>query len=64
MSELKMHSRQRSFILIPELSENTMLTIIALAFLLLHIFAGTILQRTPAGEASTPQQAENPSSFD
>jgi hypothetical protein len=42
--------------------ERALIAAIAIAFLILHILAGTILQRTATGEPATPRE-EAPSSF-
>jgi hypothetical protein len=49
---------------IPELSEKAFITAIALAFLFLHILAGTILQSAPASKIVTPQEEAQPSLYD
>jgi hypothetical protein len=43
------------------LSENALITIIAVGFLFLHILAGVILLKTPA---ATPQEEARPSLYD
>jgi hypothetical protein len=54
----------RSSARLPVVSENALLATIAIGFLILHILAGTILLRTPAGATTTPQQETRPSSYD
>jgi hypothetical protein len=64
MSENKNRARQKYLFQISELDEMTLITIIALLFLLLHILAGTLLQRSPASEIITPQEKAQPSLYD
>ena len=54
----------RSSARLPVVSETALLATIAIGFLILHILAGTILLRTPAGATTTPQQETRPSSYD
>jgi hypothetical protein len=54
----------RSSARFPVVSENALLATIAIGFLILHILAGTILLRAPAGATMTPQQETRPSSYD
>jgi hypothetical protein len=61
MSVNERRVRRTYFAQIPELSEKALIAAIALAFLLLHILAGTILLSAPASKVVTPQE-EAPSS--
>jgi len=49
---------------LPVVSENAMFATVAIAVLILHILAGTILMQAPAGAIATPQQETRPSSYD
>lgn len=46
------------------LSEKALITAAALAFLFLHILAGTILQNATASQVVTPQEEAKPSFYD
>jgi hypothetical protein len=46
---------------LPALSENALITIIAVGFLILHILAGVILLKAPA---VTPHEEARPSLYD
>jgi hypothetical protein len=46
---------------LPVLSENALITIIAVGFLILHILAGTILLKAPA---VTPHEEARPPLYD
>jgi hypothetical protein len=54
----------RSSARLPVVSETVLLATIAIGFLILHILAGTILLRAPAGATATLQQETRPSSYD
>ena len=49
-------ARARSAAQFPALSEGALIATIAVAFLLLHILAAAMLQRTPAGANAPPPQ--------
>jgi hypothetical protein len=64
MSATENRVQRRHAAQIPELSEKAIITAVALAFLFLHILAGTILQNAPASRIATPQQEAQPSLYD
>ncbi len=64
MSVNERRVRPRYSLQIPELNEMTLITTIALLFLLLHILAGTLLQSAPASEIVTPQEEARLSLYD
>jgi hypothetical protein len=49
---------------LPKLSEKALIAAIAIAFLLLHILAGTILLRAGGSDTIVPQQEAAPSLYD
>jgi hypothetical protein len=52
---------RKSSVRFPVLSENALITIIAVAFLALHILAGVIVLKAPA---ATSRQAATPALYD
>ena len=52
------------FARLPVPSEKALIATIAIAFLFLHILAGTILQRAAADGTVTPQEQARPSLYD
>jgi hypothetical protein len=57
-------SQGNLFIRLPVPSEKVLMTIIAVAFLFLHILAGMILQRAVGNQPATPQEQARPSLYD
>jgi hypothetical protein len=49
---------------VPVISEMAWLATVAVAFLLVHILAGTILLQAPSGAITPPQEAARPSYSD
>jgi len=49
---------------LPIPSEKTLITVIAVAFLLLHVLAGLLVQRAFANDAVTVQETAGPSLYD
>jgi hypothetical protein len=64
MSVTENRVQRRRSAQIPELSEKAVIAAVALAFLFLHILAGTILQNAAASRIVTPQQETQPSLYD
>jgi hypothetical protein len=44
--------------------ERALIAALAIAFLILHILAGTILQRAATGEPAAPREEVRPSLYD
>jgi hypothetical protein len=57
-------SQGNPFIRLPVPSEKILMTIIAVAFLFLHILAGMILQRAVGNQPVIPQEQARPSLYD
>jgi hypothetical protein len=52
---------RKSYVRLPVLSENTLMAIIAVAFLALHILVGVVFLKAPT---VTPQQEASPALYD
>ncbi|HLG80365.1 MAG TPA: hypothetical protein VKY22_05070 [Bradyrhizobium sp.] len=64
MSVTERRSYKRSSFQVPALSENVLLAIIALAFLIFHIAVGVVLIKPSGGAAATTQDEPKPSPYD